>query len=43
MRDATGTRPAQTMRDEQALVSLKLKEVVDAEGWCTKGRYIEGG
>jgi len=25
---------------EQALVSLKIKETVDAEGWCTKGRYL---
>jgi len=22
---------------EQALVSLQIKETVDAEGWCTKG------
>jgi len=24
---------------EQALVSLKIKETVDAVGWCTKDRY----
>ena len=24
---------------ELALVSLQIKETVDAEGWCTKGRY----
>jgi len=28
---------------EQALVSLKLKKTVDAEGWCTKAVKIEGG
>jgi len=29
--------------NEQALVSLKLKKTVDAEGWCTKAVVIEGG
>jgi len=28
---------------EQALVSLKVKETVNAEGWCTKAVVIEGG
>ena len=28
---------------DQALVSLKVKETVDAEGWCTKAVDIEGG
>jgi len=29
--------------NEQALISLKLKKTVDAEGWCTKAVVIEGG
>jgi len=28
---------------EQPLVSLKIKETVDAEGWCTKAVETEGG
>jgi len=29
--------------DEQALVSLKINETIDAEGWCSKAVVIEGG
>jgi len=29
--------------NEQALVSLKIKETVDGEGWCTQAVVIEGG
>jgi len=38
---ATDTMP-ETESNEQALVSLKIKETVDAEGWCTKAVVIEG-
>jgi len=36
MRDGRGA-------NDQALVSLQIKETVDAEGWCTNAVVIEGG
>ena len=35
--------PIRWKRYEQALVSLVIKETIDAEGWCTKAVVIEGG
>jgi len=40
---STSKTDAPTRSDEQALVSLKIKEIVDAERWCTKTVVIEGG
>jgi len=48
-KDAVGLQEGSHLFDgslydnEQALVSLKIKETVDAEGWRTKAVVIEGG